>query len=124
MTTSIVERARRRHAHIVFVDEAGFMLATVLRRTWAPRGCTPVIKISEPHGRISVIGAITISPHRRHFGFYFQLSEDNVNIRGESVVQFIEHVRRKIRGPIPSCGIKSLFTVEDRWRPTLQGTGN
>ncbi len=76
------------------------MLAPVLRRTWAPRGCTPVIKISEPHGRISVIGAITISPGRRHFGFHFQLSEDNVNMRGDSVVQFIEDVRRKIRGPI------------------------
>lgn len=100
VTTSILERARRRHAYIVFVDEAGFMLAPVVRRTWAPRGCTPVIKIAEPHGRISVIGAITISPRRRHFGFYFQLSADNVNMRGDSVVQFIEHVRRKIRGPI------------------------
>jgi transposase len=100
MTTSIVKRARRRHAHIAFVGEAGFMLALVRRRTWAPRGCTPVVKISEPHGRISVIGAMTISPHRRFLGFCFQLSEDNVNIRGDSVVQFIEHVRRKIRGPI------------------------
>ncbi len=98
--TSIVHRARKRHAYIVFVDESGFMLAPLLRRTWAPRGCTPVIKAAEPHGRISVIGAITISPGRRHFGFYFQLSDDNANLRGNSVVQFIEHVRRKIRGPI------------------------
>lgn len=100
VTTSILQRARRRHAYIVFVDETGFMLAPVLRRTWAPRGCTPVIKISEPHGRISVIGAITISPERRHFGFYFQLSEDNANMHGDSVVQFIDHLRRKIQGPI------------------------
>jgi transposase len=98
--TSILQRANKRHAYIVFVDEAGFMLAPVRRRTWAPRGCTPVIQISEPHGRISVIGAITISPRRRHFGFYFHLSADNINMRGDSVVQFIEHVRRKIRGPI------------------------
>ncbi len=76
------------------------MLAPVLRQTWAPRGCTPVIKISEPHGRISVVGAITVSPVRRHFGFYFRLSEDNVNMHGDSVVHFIEHVHRKIRGPV------------------------
>src|SRR5208337_1323523 len=57
MMTSIPQRARRRHAYIVFVDEAGFMLAPVVRRTWAPRGCTPVTRTSEPHGRISVIGA-------------------------------------------------------------------
>ena len=100
MATSIPDRARKRHASIIFVDEAGFMLAPLLRRTWAPRGCTPVIKISEPHERISVIGAITISPKQRRFGFYFLLSEDNANFRGESVMQFIEHVRRKIRRPI------------------------
>lgn len=89
-----------RHAYIVFVDESGFMLAPLLRRTWALRGCTPVIKVSEPHGRISVIGAITISPERRHFSFCFQLSEENANFRGDLVVQFIEYVRRKIRGPV------------------------
>jgi hypothetical protein len=62
MTTSILHRAGKRHTYIVFVDEAGFMLAPLRRRTWAPRGCSPIIRISEPHGRISVIGAITISP--------------------------------------------------------------
>jgi transposase len=76
------------------------MLAPVVRRTWAPRGCTPILKISEPHGRISVIGAISISPERRHFSFYFQLSAENVNFRGEPVVQFIDHVCHKVRGPI------------------------
>jgi transposase len=47
-----------------------------------------------------VIGAITISPERRHFSFYFQLSADNANFRGESLVPFIELVRHKVRGPI------------------------
>jgi putative transposase len=100
MATSILYRAGKRHAYIVFVDEAGFMLAPLRRRTWGPRGCTPILKISEPHGRISVIGAITISPQHRHFSFYFQLSADNINLRGDSVVQFIEQVRHKVRGPI------------------------
>ncbi len=100
MATTILNRAQKRHAYIVFVDESGFMLAPLLRRTWAPRGCTPIVRISGPHGRISVIGAITISPERRRFSFYFQLSADNANFRGESVVQFIDHVRHKIRGPL------------------------
>jgi transposase len=100
VATSILHRAGKRHAYIVFVDESGFMLTPIWRRTWAPRGCTPIVKLSKPHGRISVIGAITISPKRRHFGFYFQLSEDNANLRAESVVKFIEYVRHKIRGPI------------------------
>jgi transposase len=100
MAASILHRVHNRHAYLVFVDEAGFMLEPLLRRTWAPRGCTPIVKISELHGRLSVIGAITISPERRHFSFYFQLSADNANFRGESVVQFIELVRRKVREPI------------------------
>jgi hypothetical protein len=34
MQSTILNRALRRHAHIVFVDEAGFMLTPILRRTW------------------------------------------------------------------------------------------
>lgn len=40
----ILERARRRHASLVFIDESGFMLAPLLRRTYAPRGKQPVAR--------------------------------------------------------------------------------
>lgn len=91
---------RARKTYIVFIDEAGFMLSPVVRRTWAPRGQTPVIKLSRPHDRISVIGAITIRRKDRRFGFHFQLSHDNANFRGHSVVAFVENLRRKVRSPI------------------------
>jgi len=117
VTTSAPQRARKRHAYIVFVDEAGFMLAPLVRRTWAPRGQTPVIKLSEPHGRISVIAAITISPERRHFGFYFHLLADNANFHGDSVARFIEDVQRRIRNLITlawdSIPIHSARCVRD-----------
>lgn len=100
MQSTILIRARRRHAHIVFVDEAGFMVAPTLRRTWAPRGCTPIVRIADPHARISVIGAISISPHYRRFWFYFHLLEDNANFRGPSLVAFLDDLRRTIPGPI------------------------
>jgi transposase len=100
MHSSIPSRAWRRHAHIVFIDEAGFMLAPTLRRTWAPRGCTPIVRIADPHGRISVIGAISISPHHRRFCFYFRLLADNANFRGPSLVAFLDDLRETIRGPI------------------------
>jgi transposase len=96
----IVERANRRSAHLVFLDESGFMLAPVTRRTYAPRGHPPVIKVADPHGKLSVIGAMTISPQRRHFGFCFDMLNDSANYRGETVVPFLEKIRRKIRGPI------------------------
>jgi transposase len=61
----ILREAVARLAYLVFIDETGFMLEPTVRRTYAPCGKTPVIKVAEPHGRISVIGAITVSPVRR-----------------------------------------------------------
>lgn len=100
MKLEVLKRANRRHAYIVFFDEAGFMLSPHVRTTWARRGCTPVIRVTEPHGRISVAGAISISPKRRIFRFFFWLSADNANFRGYSLVPFLEFLRRKITGPI------------------------
>jgi transposase len=95
----ILARARRRHAYLVFIDESGFMLSPLLRRTYAPRGEQPISKCADPHGRISVIGAITISPEQHRFGFQFYLAEDNVNFHGYSIVPFIDTLRRWIGGP-------------------------
>jgi hypothetical protein len=96
----IVERASRRGAHLVFLDESGFMLAPLIRRTYAPRGNPPVCKVADPHGKISAIGAMTISPRRRQFGFCFDLLGDNANYRGDTVVPFLERLHGWIRGPI------------------------
>jgi transposase len=93
-------RDNRRNAYMVFLDEAGFMLTPNLRRTWAPKGCTPVIRIAEPRGRISVVGAISISPQKSVFRFHFCLSDDNANFRGYSLVKFLEYLRRIISSPI------------------------
>jgi hypothetical protein len=100
MKLEVLTRANRRHAFIVFFDEAGFMLSPYVRTTWAKRGCTPVIHVTEPHGRISVAGAISISPKRRIFRFHFWLSADNANFHGYSLVPFLESLQRKLHGPI------------------------
>src|SRR5262249_40179265 len=39
----IVSEAAEREAHLAFVDETGFMLSPTVRRTFAPRGKTPVV---------------------------------------------------------------------------------
>jgi transposase len=96
----ILQEAKARRAHLVFVDETGFMLEPVVRRTYAPCGISPVLKISEPHGRISVIGAITISPIRKHVGLMFSMLASNANFRGPSVVQFLCEIRKRLSGPM------------------------
>ena len=85
---------------IVFVDEAGFMLAPVVRRTWAPRGRTPILKVSDPHGKISVIGAMALQREPISFSFYFHLLEDNANFKGRSVAAFLKYVRGQLDGTI------------------------
>src|SRR5690606_27272177 len=56
------KKACRRGATIAFIDETGFRLQPVNRRTWAPCGETPVQRAWDRYDRLSVIGAITISP--------------------------------------------------------------
>jgi transposase len=60
------------------LDESGFMLQPVVRRTWAPRGCTPIQYSWDRHDRLSAISAVTVSPRRRRLGLYFALHEHNI----------------------------------------------
>ena len=96
----IIRRARRRKAHLVFLDESGFMLTPTVRRTLAPRGKTPIIKSWDRHDRISAISAVTVSPKRRKLGLYFRLLADDVNAHGEDTVDFLRQLRRHIPGPM------------------------
>jgi transposase len=96
----IERQAGERSAHLAFVDESGFMMTPTIRRTFAPRGSTPVSKVFNPHGRISVSGAITISPSRTIVGLHCFMLTDNVSFRGPNVIDFLKHLRNQICGPI------------------------
>jgi transposase len=97
---SILREAAERKAYLVFIDETGFMLEPTVRRTYAPCGKTPVLKLAEPHGRISVIGAITVSPVRRRARLAYHLLVSNANFRGPSVVQFVRDLHERLAAPM------------------------
>ncbi|MBN1817278.1 MAG: IS630 family transposase [Sedimentisphaerales bacterium] len=84
----------------MFIDETGFMLEPLVRRTWAPRGKTPVVRVTSPHERISAIGAMTLRRVPIRFGFEFYLLRDNLNFKGYSVASFLTYLRRTLRGEI------------------------
>ena len=88
----IEQRTKERGAHLVFIDESGFMMMPTIRRTFAPRGTTPVNKGFDPHGRISVSGAITVSPKRTRICLHYYMLADNTNFRGPSVVAFLKQL--------------------------------
>lgn len=85
-------------AHIVFVDESGFLLIPSVRRTWAPRGKTPVTVHRFSHSRISAISAISASPVRKRLSLYFRLSREN--IRADDIAGFLRELLSAIPGHI------------------------
>ena len=90
------KNASRLAAHIVFIDESGFLLIPTVRKTWSPVGQTPVLRYRYRHDRISAISGIAVSPRRFHCTLYCQLYEDN--IQGEEVAMFVRHLMRQIPG--------------------------
>lgn len=83
---------------LVMLDESGFMLQPVRRRTWAPRGKTPTIVPCAKHDRWSVLGALTVAPHRRRLGLYFRGWDENV--RSEHLRAFVVDLQRQLRRPL------------------------
>jgi transposase len=96
----VIERAEQRKAHLVFLEESGFQLTPTVRRTYAPRGKTPIQEAWHRDGRISAIGAVTASPVRRRSGLVFRLLPDNTNAHGEDTVSFLARLRNRLRGPM------------------------
>ena len=101
------------------LDESGFLLAPLVRRTLAPRGKTPILDCSEKHDRISVISAITLSPLALRAGLHFMLLGDNKNFHGEEVVLFLRQLKGEIGGPWTivwdRSKIHSRLTVVRAW---------
>lgn len=89
----------------MFLDETGLMLQPLVRRTWAPRGKTPVMYCWDRHDRLSVIGALTLAARRRRIGLYFAVHRKNVQT--DELEAFLRQIQRTLR--------RSLIVVMDRW---------
>jgi transposase len=92
------KNAARLGAHIVFVDESGFLLIPPVRKTWGPRGQTPIIRHHQIHQRISIISGLSVSPKRQRLGLYYNLHEKN--IQQAEVCGFLRHLLKHLRGPV------------------------
>ena len=82
----------------MFLDESGFLLIPNVRKTWAPVGCTPLVRHSYVRDKLSAISAVSVSPRRTRLGLYMHLHE--ANITGTGVVVFLRHLLRHLRGPV------------------------
>jgi hypothetical protein len=75
-------------------------MAPLVRRTWAPRGETPILRQrTRSRQKVSAAGVVTISPQRRRLGLYVALYP-NANITAAVLVGFLRALRRHVRGPL------------------------
>lgn len=82
------------------------MLQPVVRRTWAPQGQTPIHYSWDRRDRLSVISAISLSPHRCRLGLYFAIHEHNIIT--DDVVAFVADLLDHLP--------KGIILVMDRWQ--------
>ena len=81
------------------------MLQPLVRRSWGPKGCPPLMYCWDRHDRLSVIGALSLSARRRRIGLYFAVHKTNVT--AEEVEAFLRQVQRSLG--------RKLIVVMDRW---------
>jgi len=74
------------------------MLQPVNRRTWAPRGQTPIQYAWDRHDRLSVIAGLLYRPRSGRLSLHFAIH--NQNIRALQFIEFLREVRRQTRRPI------------------------
>lgn len=99
----IQAHAKRWRAVIYFLDEAGVSLIPVMGKTWAPKGKTPVVKVTGNKGGFCVTSAV--SPAGR---MLFRIEKEKVNF--EVHIQFL----RQILGHHPR---RKIIVVEDQAPP-------
>lgn len=75
-------------------------MGPLVRRSWAPRGHTPVLmQRGRSRRKVSVIGALAISPQRRRVRAFFSLQPE-ASFDGERILQFLRQLCRTVRVPI------------------------
>ncbi len=85
------------------------LMAPLVRRTWSPRGQTPLLyQKTCSHRKVSVIGALCIAPRKNRLNMYFRLHPD-ANIASDAVKAFLRCLLKELLGHI--------IIVWDRFQP-------
>src|SRR5215210_657737 len=82
------KKARGERRIILFIDETGLSQRPTRVRTWAPKGCTPVLHYSFNWTQLTVIAALSL----HHFYFRFLHGA----ISKADIVQFLQTLQRTI----------------------------
>ena len=90
------KNARRQAAWIVFQDESGISEQPSVRRTWAPKGETPVLIHAFNWKKLSVCAALGYRWDGRRCRVWFQTRPGSYN--AESLIGFLKDLKKHLRG--------------------------
>jgi transposase len=90
------KNARRRRAWIVFQDESGVSQRPPVRRTWAPRGETPILTYAFNWKKLSIALAVGFRWDFRRSGLFFETRPGSYNDR--TLIEFLNDLKREFRG--------------------------
>ena len=83
--------AIERGAPLVFLDESGFSLKPSVRRTWAPKGQTPILSHRFNWQRVHAIGALACAPDGSACELLLYLQEQAIN--KETILAYLPALR-------------------------------
>jgi hypothetical protein len=81
---------------LIFLDESGFSETPSVRRTWAPRGQTPVLIAPFNWKRLSAIASLITTPAARRVGLCLRLHRGT--IKQPQVIAYLRALKRHVRG--------------------------
>ena len=118
----IREHQRRWQAMLYFQDESGVSLTAVLGKTWAPKGQTPLVRVTGNRGGLCITSAISPAGH-----MVFRIEKGKV--KAEQHVEFLgqilaQHPSRKIiviedQAPVHKAKLVDRFVEQQKTRFAL-----
>lgn len=96
---------RRWQAMLYFQDESGVSLTAVLGKTWAPKGETPVVKVTGKKGGLCVTSAI--SPAGK---MVFRIEKEKIN--ADKHIEFLQQIMKQ-------HSHRKIIVIEDRAKPHI-----
>jgi hypothetical protein len=80
----------------LFLDEAGFTQRPSVRKTWAPRGKTPILNHPFNWKKMSMCGGLAYRWDGKRSRFYFRLRPGNFDT--PSLIEFIMDLKKHFSG--------------------------
>lgn len=90
------KNARRQRAWILFQDESGISERPSVRRTWAPKGETPILIHAFNWKKMSISAVLAYRWDGKLCRLYFQMRGGSFD--AESLIRFLKDLKRHLRG--------------------------